>query len=74
MDENSVSLCDCERQELVRLARLGIWAEQKGIPALKFYVVRVHPEDVASNAQLYIDTSKMPAEKALAALPKDPSG
>lgn len=33
--EYSVKVCDCERQELVRLARLGLWAQEKGIPALE---------------------------------------
>lgn len=29
--------CDCELQELIRLSRLGLWAEKHGISTLKRY-------------------------------------
>lgn len=50
--------------ELLRLARLGLWAEQHGVPAIEYYSLihrSLEDQRIVSGA---------PAREALAALPK----
>jgi hypothetical protein len=54
-----------EADELIRIARLGIWAEKYGVPELSL-AVEIHPLGVMTQADLLNRF-----QKALAALPKD---
>lgn len=66
-----------EMAELIRLARLGLWAEKHGIPALEYFsdakrrtVVLNLPEAMPSETRLMIEADSERADGALAALPK----
>ena len=59
---------DEEGDELIRLARLGLWAEKHGVPALNQII---HAPCCDCGAMLCCTAYPDWAKKALAALPKD---
>jgi hypothetical protein len=61
-------------REVFRLARLGLWAENHGIPALKFYGEHcaVVPQSYSeAGTNLMKQESMVTARRALAQLPKE---
>lgn len=77
-EKNNVWLNDCmneyESFEIIRLARIGLWAQDHGIPAIeKLYNLKIsfRQQSWFNGKQLgTVDDWLNPAPEALAALPK----
>lgn len=77
--EYSKVICDCEIDELIRLARRGLWAQKYGIRALNFYhtMSNFPTAEIINASEIHGSTYSVlckyttPASDALTALPKE---